>query len=224
MRAIVTNKKKKKISGEEVKEERQKDWLEEVNGQPLSPAARLFHQPHLNCYIITILGGTTRVDPNVVKAGLQATLLRHPRFSSIQTINDVALGITQAGLSRYLNRRYSKEKRDEQATEGRNNLPKKNRLRAALLVNIRPSPGIQALADMMEKDKTDCKWGNRIGYVLLPFTIALRDDPLDYVREAKAIIDRKKHSYEAIYSFISCQLVVKLFGFKVTDLLLDTSP
>ena len=26
----------------------------------------------------------------------------------LQTINDVALGITQAGLSRYLNRRYGK--------------------------------------------------------------------------------------------------------------------
>ena len=44
---------------------------------------------------------------------------------------------------------------------------------------------------MMEKG-TKAKWGNCIGSVLLPFAIALRDDPLDYVRQAKATIDRKK--------------------------------
>ncbi|XP_043706807.1 wax ester synthase/diacylglycerol acyltransferase 11-like [Telopea speciosissima] len=409
LRTIVTkNSTTKKITEEEVEDER----VGEGNEQPLSPASRLFHEPHLNCYILAIMGCTIRVDPNVVLAGLETTLLRHPRFSSIQvlsnsktgemswirvqvdlekhvfvpeldpdmdsaeqfveqyisdlsrttidmskplwdlhilnvrtaeaesvsifrihhslgdgaslmslllactrrtddsealptvptqkkrvvqtkagvlsrvflafwaflllvwntvvdvfmffatsmflqdtetplkgppgveftpkrfvhrtvslddmkliknalnmTINDVALGITQAGLSRYLNRRYCEKKRDEGATEKRNNLPKKIRLRAALLVNIRPSPGIQALVDMMEKDKSDAKWGNRHGYVLLPFNIALRDDPLDYVRQAKATIDRKKHSYEAIYSFSSSELIVKLFGFKAASAL-----
>jgi hypothetical protein len=73
---------------------------------------------------------------------------------------------------------------------------------------------VQALADMMEND-TQVKWGNWIGYVLLPFTIGLRDDPLDYVREAKATIDRKKHSFEAIYTFSIAELVLKLFGIKV---------
>ncbi|XP_022757555.1 O-acyltransferase WSD1-like isoform X2 [Durio zibethinus] len=104
------------------------------------------------------------------------------------TINDVALGITQAGLSRYINRIFG------------GNLPKNIRLRSTLLINIRPSAGIQALADMMEKD-AEAKWGNWIGFVLLPFTIAIRSDPLDYVYDAKATIDRKKHSLEAIYTF-----------------------
>ena len=76
----------------------------------------------------------------------------------------------------------------------------------------------QALADMMEKG-TEAKWGNWIGYVLLPFTIALRDDPLDYVREAKAIIDRKKRSLEAIYTFSISELFLKLFGIKVGPIL-----
>lgn len=67
---------------------------------------------------------------------------------------------------------------------------------------------------MMEKD-TEAKYGNWIGYVLLPFTIGIRDDPLDYVREAKATVDRKKHSFEAIFSFSIAEIVLKLFGTKV---------
>lgn len=72
----------------------------------------------------------------------------------------------------------------------------------------------QAFADMMEKD-TEAKYGNWIGYVLLPFTVGIRDDPLDYVREAKATVDRKKHSFEAIFSFSIAEIVLKLFGTKV---------
>lgn len=72
----------------------------------------------------------------------------------------------------------------------------------------------QAFADMMEKD-TEAKYGNWIGYVLLPFTVGIRDDPLDYVREAKATVDRKKHSFEAIFTFSIAEIVLKLFGTKV---------
>ncbi|EOX95706.1 O-acyltransferase family protein, putative [Theobroma cacao] len=133
------------------------------------------------------------------------------------TVNDVALGITQAGLSRYINRIYGGNKNDGAAIE-MDNLPKSIRLRSTLLVNIRPSAGIQALADMMEKD-AEAKWGNWIGYVLLPFTIAIRDDPLDYVRDAKATIDRKKRSLEAIYTFSIAELVLKLFGVKAASAL-----
>ncbi|CAL8123720.1 unnamed protein product [Prunus armeniaca] len=129
------------------------------------------------------------------------------------TINDVALGVTQAGLSRYLNRRYGDDENKDSGAEKKNNLPENIRLRSTLLINIRPAAGIQALADMMEKN-TEAKWGNWIGYVLLPFTIALRDDPLDYIREAKTTIDRKKHSLEAIYTFSIAELVLKLFGIK----------
>ena len=69
---------------------------------------------------------------------------------------------------------------------------------------------------MMEKN-TEAKWGNWIGYVLLPFTIGLREDPLDYVRQAKATIDRKKHSFEAIFTFSVAELVLKIFGIKVLN-------
>ncbi|TYJ26899.1 hypothetical protein E1A91_A07G151500v1 [Gossypium mustelinum] len=133
------------------------------------------------------------------------------------TINDVALGITQAGLSRYINRIYGGNNKAEGAIEI-DNLPNKIRLRSTLLINIRPSAGIQALADMMEKDG-EAKWGNWIGYVLVPFTIARRDDPLDYVRDAKATIDRKKRSLEAIFTFSISELALKLFGVKTASAL-----
>ncbi|KAE8662457.1 anther-specific protein SF18-like [Hibiscus syriacus] len=133
------------------------------------------------------------------------------------TINDVALGITQAGLSRYINRIYGGNNEDEGIIE-KDNLPKKIRLRTTLLINLRPSAGIQALSDMMEKD-AETKWGNWIGYVLLPFTIALRDDPLDYVRNAKATADRKKRSFEAIFTFSIAELALKIFGVKTASAL-----
>jgi hypothetical protein len=74
---------------------------------------------------------------------------------------------------------------------------------------------MQDLADMMAKG-SKARWGNLIGYILLPFTIALQDNPLDYVRQAKATIDRKKLALEAICTFVSAELVLRIFGVKVS--------
>ncbi|KAH9724012.1 diacylglycerol O-acyltransferase [Citrus sinensis] len=137
------------------------------------------------------------------------------------TINDVILGLTQAALSRYLHRRYvtgsagDKAMQNGGAKRESNNTPPKNlRLRAAILVNLRPTTGIQALADMMAKESKG-GWGNWIGYILLPFTIALQNDPLDYIRVAKATIDRRKHSLEAFCTFSTAKFVLYTFGAKV---------
>ncbi|VFQ85243.1 unnamed protein product [Cuscuta campestris] len=131
------------------------------------------------------------------------------------TINDVALGITQAGLSRYLNKRYCEVKSGNSGEMDKgNHLPNNIRLRSTLLINLRPNAGIQAMAEMMENE-SEAKWGNWIGYVILPFCIAQKDDPLDYLRDAKLTIDRKKHSLEALYSFLIAKFVLKLFGIKV---------
>ncbi|CAI0541813.1 unnamed protein product [Linum tenue] len=51
-------------------------------GYALSPAARLFHSPKFNCYIVAIMGCKTKINPAVVKLGLERTLIKHPRFSS----------------------------------------------------------------------------------------------------------------------------------------------
>ncbi|XP_038684088.1 O-acyltransferase WSD1-like isoform X2 [Tripterygium wilfordii] len=128
------------------------------------------------------------------------------------TINDVLLGVTEAGLSLYLNRRYSENEKDDEGTKNRINLLESICLRSTLLVNIRPGTGIQALADMMEESKYG--WGNRIGYILLPFNIALHDDPLEYIRSTKRTIDRKKFSLEAIFIHLAGTLTAKLLGAK----------
>ncbi|CAL9008860.1 unnamed protein product [Prunus brigantina] len=130
------------------------------------------------------------------------------------TINDVVFGVTQAGLSQYLNRRYAgQNEKDEGSRQKRSNLPKNIRLRGNVLANLRPTVGIQALADMMAK-KSKARWGNRFGYILIPFTIALQDGPLDYVRQAKAVIDRKKHSLEAFCTYLIANVLIKIIGAK----------
>ncbi|XP_019104053.2 wax ester synthase/diacylglycerol acyltransferase 5 isoform X1 [Beta vulgaris subsp. vulgaris] len=132
------------------------------------------------------------------------------------TINDVIVGITQAGLSRYLNRKYGESKGDQNVQQ--NHLPQHIRLRSTLLVNIRPTSKIQDLAEQMESNdpKRKWEWGNSIGYILLPFDIALRDDPLDYIRKAKTTIDKKKQSLEAVFTFICAEFILKALGLGVT--------
>ncbi|KAK6257877.1 hypothetical protein QUC31_001336 [Theobroma cacao] len=224
--------------------------------EPLSPMARMFHEPDSNVYIILIVGFKSPIEPDSFKANLVHTLLKHPCFSGVQvadennggelkwvktevelekhviiprvdeemasqgaadkfvedyianisktkinlsipmwdchilnlktsyaesdtptplkpssrrvactpgrivrrtftlddiklvkngtnmTVNDVVLGITQAGLSRYLNRKYGKTKRNEAGREWEDNLPNNIRLRATLFINLRSSPGI----------------------------------------------------------------------------------
>ncbi|KAJ0086676.1 hypothetical protein Patl1_07743 [Pistacia atlantica] len=137
--------------------------------------------------------------------------------STRTTINDVMLGVTQAGLSRYLNRKYGESNKiDKGSSERSNNLPTSIRLRATFFMNLRPIPGIQELADMMKKG-TKAKWGNQIGYLIYPFTIALRDNPLDYLREAKAAMDRKKASLEASFSFFLAKYFLKFGGLKMAS-------
>jgi hypothetical protein len=52
--------------------------------EPMSPAGRLFRETHFNCYIVALLGLGAPVDVAAARAGLEATLVRHPRFSSLQ--------------------------------------------------------------------------------------------------------------------------------------------
>ncbi|CAL9084364.1 unnamed protein product [Musa textilis] len=71
-----------------------------------------------------------------------------------------------------------------------------------------------ALAELMEGRDGGTKWGNLIGYIILPFDIFNHKDPLDYVRRGKAIADRKKNSLEAIFTYKSAELIVKCLGIK----------
>nr|AAT58707.1 hypothetical protein [Oryza sativa Japonica Group] len=71
------------------------------------------------------------------------------------------------------------------------------------------------LAEMMNSNKNNvARWGNLIGYIVLPFRIAMFHDPLEYIRQGKRTVDRKKSSLEAIFTYWSGNLIVKLFGIK----------
>ncbi|XP_010537089.1 PREDICTED: O-acyltransferase WSD1 isoform X2 [Tarenaya hassleriana] len=129
------------------------------------------------------------------------------------TINDVLLGVTQAGISRYLSRRY-----DQEGTPKSKKFMGRIRLHSAIMINLRPNTGIEALADMMAKG-SKCRWGNLIGYVLLPFSVGLENDPLEYVRRAKSTIDRKKLSLEAVLSYAIFKFTINVLGFKAGEAL-----
>ncbi|XP_010503567.1 PREDICTED: O-acyltransferase WSD1-like [Camelina sativa] len=132
------------------------------------------------------------------------------------TINGVVLGVTQASLSRYLERRYG----EDETKRKPKNLLKRIRLRSALLVNLRPTTGIQDLADMMEKG-SKCWWGNRFGYLVFPFSIALRNDPLEHLKTAHKTINRKKNSFGAMLTYVFCRIIVKSLGIEVAATIIN---
>lgn len=75
----------------------------------------------------------------------------------------------------------------------------------------------QELSDMM-KSKSQSRWGNKFGIMLFPIEYYKRNtvsDPLDCVKRAKAMIDRKKRSLEAHFSYQIGYYVMSYLGSKV---------
>uniref|UniRef100_A0A453LFH9 O-acyltransferase WSD1 C-terminal domain-containing protein n=1 Tax=Aegilops tauschii subsp. strangulata TaxID=200361 RepID=A0A453LFH9_AEGTS len=88
-------------------------------------------------------------------------------------------------------------------------------LRSILLVDTRPTTSLQTYVDMIDSGKSnDVDWGNQLGYILLPFHLAIHDDPLAYVRKAKKTVDRKKSSLEVIFTCKMGESFLKMFGLK----------
>ncbi|KAK3165563.1 hypothetical protein QOZ80_1AG0034780 [Eleusine coracana subsp. coracana] len=121
------------------------------------------------------------------------------------TVNDVLVGVTSAALSQY----YFRNSGD---TDSRKLLS----LRSVLLVNMRPPASPHEIVEMIETGKSNhVKWGNCLGYIIMPFHIVMHDDdPLQYVRTAKETVDRKKNSLEAIFTHAIGETILKLFGVK----------
>ncbi|KAB5512486.1 hypothetical protein DKX38_029514 [Salix brachista] len=280
------------------------------------------------------VGSTPRRIVHRVVSLDDVKLVKNAMNAMNATINDVMVGVTQAALSRYLNRKYGKNKKGGAGAAGNSNLPKNIRLRATSFVNLRPylrnevrttislpllrsfpsylwilyaplassinllwllkntkkqqpphfyrnqrshngysgnnsvgysgnnsvpllgstpslphtvmnnspaasssssSPVINSQpGDIINKDQpffvhflyiydtsetmkssSDVKLGNLIGYVLFPFTIALREDALDYVRSAKAAGERKKATLEAVCTYFMAKTFIKFFGTKL---------
>uniref|UniRef100_A0ACD5USX9 Uncharacterized protein n=1 Tax=Avena sativa TaxID=4498 RepID=A0ACD5USX9_AVESA len=120
------------------------------------------------------------------------------------TVNDVLVGVTYAALSSYYFR-----------SSGDRDIGKELRVRSILLVNLRPTTSLQACVNMIESGKgRDVKWGNKLGFIILPFFIGLQSDPLDYVRKAKKVVDRKKSSLEVVFTHLAAEVILKVFGVK----------
>eukprot|EP00250_Pteridium_aquilinum_P009153 c18476_g1_i1 orf=277-1923(-) len=146
------------------------------------------------------------------------------------TVNDVVFGLIAAGLSRYLQQQYSGNlgNSDEAATlklvgsKHTNDSHKANsdsikmqlarlRVRACTLVNTRPSSGLHELESMMQGG-SQARWGNDMGYVILPVPVSPCENPLEYVYKAKSIIDKKKLSLGAAFSYRSGTMLMNLTG------------
>ncbi|KAM3197587.1 hypothetical protein ACQJBY_072950 [Aegilops geniculata] len=111
------------------------------------------------------------------------------------TINDVLAGVTSAALSRYYFRKSG------------NSNPKRICLRSFVLVDTRPVSTRQTYVTRIET-------GNRLSSLICPFNIALQDDPLGYVREARRFMHRKKSSLEVLFTQVVGEFLVKNFGAK----------
>ncbi|CAM8994360.1 unnamed protein product [Rhodiola kirilowii] len=68
----------------------------------------------------------------------------------------------------------------------------------------------------MMKQGSLTKWGNKIGYALYPFNATMRRNPLEYVHQAKAVMDRKKASLESKFTYYFGMLLLKIIGVKVS--------
>lgn len=71
------------------------------------------------------------------------------------------------------------------------------------------------MKELMKKD-TGLGWGNKFGIMLLPLYYHKNDsDPLQYLKRAKVMIDRKKLSLEAFLSYQTGYFIMKFLGAKV---------
>ncbi|KAJ4962718.1 hypothetical protein NE237_022657 [Protea cynaroides] len=123
------------------------------------------------------------------------------------TINDVLFGVISSGLSRYLELKTSKKSREGLRMSG------------LAMVNIRKQPGLQELSKLVNS-KSGSRWGNQFGYMILPVYYHREvNDPLQYIMRAKAMIDKKKLSLEAHFSYRVGALVMTLLGPKVATYL-----
>ncbi|EFJ06090.1 hypothetical protein SELMODRAFT_269987 [Selaginella moellendorffii] len=149
--------------------------------------------------------GVERMPKRIASTEISLEDMKTVKKAVNGTINDVMLGFVSAGIASYL-----REKSPKQNFES-------HRMHATALVNIRKSPGLQAseIADMME-GSSKARWGNQIGYLVIPIPLKEHTDPLEHVRSAKKISTRKKLSLEAPFTYAAGSLTMKLCGPKIT--------
>ncbi|CAI5457729.1 unnamed protein product [Closterium sp. Yama58-4] len=88
------------------------------------------------------------------------------------TVNDVMLTVISGGIERYLALVSS--------TNGGSPLPLRLRVSALALFNLRPAPGLQELSELMAGQRSQARWGNHLGNILLPLPIFSRVQGRNY--------------------------------------------
>ncbi|KAL2939368.1 O-acyltransferase WSD1 [Bienertia sinuspersici] len=128
------------------------------------------------------------------------------------TINDVLLGVISSGLSKYLTLKSS------QAVQ------QTYQLTAMCAVNLRKHPYLQEMSDLMSIYSNRLSgWGNKSSFILLPLRCCNELHPLDHVRAMKAIMDRKKQSYEALVLYKMAVFSTKVMSWCSRRLLANTT-
>ena len=80
--------------------------------------------------------------------------------------------------------------------------------------NLMVVRNFQEIQNMMKRG-SKMRWGNEIGYTILPIQLSGFEDPLQCVREVKKLFDKKKLSSGPLFSYRSGSLVMKLSGVEV---------
>ncbi|XP_059647813.1 wax ester synthase/diacylglycerol acyltransferase 11-like [Cornus florida] len=123
------------------------------------------------------------------------------------TINDVLFGIVSSGLSKYLDIRSPKGLKEGLQITG------------LAMVNLRSQPGLQDVSALMARN-SGSRWGNQFGMLLLPVYYHKDGaDPLQCVKRAKKMLDMKKQSLEAHFSYNVGNFVMSFLGAKYASLL-----
>ncbi|MCL7038659.1 hypothetical protein MKW94_030812 [Papaver nudicaule] len=124
------------------------------------------------------------------------------------TINDVLFGVIASGLSRYLDHHQTTDTKPKEGLQ----------ITGIAMVNLRQQPGLQDMPNLVKNNTVTSWWGNKFAFILLPIHPHknVGNDPLQYVKNAKDMIDKKKLSLEAHLTYAIGKLVMSLFGPKVS--------
>ncbi|KAG8368408.1 hypothetical protein BUALT_Bualt15G0042400 [Buddleja alternifolia] len=122
------------------------------------------------------------------------------------TINDVLFGVISKGLSKYLDIRSPKAPKEGTQITG------------VAMVNLRPQAGLQDMPKLMNIKSG--QWGNKFGMILLPaYYHKATSNPLEFVKRAKAMIDKKKLSLEAPFSYKILDVIMSLSWAKLASII-----
>ncbi|GJP47324.1 hypothetical protein CLOM_g6534 [Closterium sp. NIES-68] len=132
------------------------------------------------------------------------------------TVNDVMLTVISGGIERYLAL--------VSPQTGGITLPRRLRVSALALVNLRPAPGLQELKELMAGQRSQARWGNHLGNVLLPLPVysraqgeegtGYRREEVERLQAVQALCASRKDSLMAHWTYLNGRALMPLVGCK----------